>query len=212
MNLQPVMANPRSPATMAFAFLPRPMPLAIVHYNASVLRQKGEPVTRFDAELAQFGAQMVATMHAARGIGLAAQQVGRAWQFCVLDLRDTDRDFSWELDGSQPPLELIMPMMMANPKVEFLPSAKTSYEEGCLSFPEIRGDVARPDLIRVTYQDAQGTPHTLLCNGLFGRCVQHEVDHLNGTLFIDRMDKGTRRKIEREIKVLADATKATGQG
>lgn len=188
------------------------MPLAIVHYNASVLRQKGELVSRFDAELAELGAQMVATMHAARGIGLAAQQVGRALQFCVLDLRDTDRDFSWELDGSQPPLELIMPLMMANPKVEVLPSAKTSYEEGCLSFPDIRGDVSRPDLIRVTYQDAQGTPHTLLCNGLFGRCVQHEVDHLNGTLFIDRMDKGTRRKIEREIKSLAEATKAAGQG
>ncbi len=187
------------------------MPLAIVHYNAPVLRQKGEPVTRFDADLAAFGTQMVATMHAARGIGLAAQQVGRAIQFCVLDLRDTDRDFSWELDGAQTPLELIMPMMMANPKVEILPSAKTSYEEGCLSFPEIRGDVSRPDLIRVTFQDVQGGSHTLLCNGLFGRCVQHEVDHLNGTLFIDRMDKGMRRKIERDIKALADATKAAAE-
>ncbi len=187
------------------------MPLAIVHYNAAVLRQKGEPVTRFDADLVALGTQMVATMHAARGIGLAAQQVGRAIQFCVLDLRDTDRDFSWELDGAQTPLELIMPMMMANPKVEVLPSAKTSYEEGCLSFPEIRGDVSRPDLIRVTFQDVQGGSHTLLCNGLFGRCVQHEVDHLNGTLFIDRMDKGMRRKIERDIKALADATKAAAE-
>lgn len=183
------------------------MSLAIVHYNAPVLRQKGEPVTVFDASLTKLAADMVATMHDARGIGLAAQQIGRALQLCVVDLRDTDRDFSWELDGAQPPLELIMPMVIANPKVEVLPSAKTVYEEGCLSFPDIRGDVARPDLIRVTFQDAQGTPHTLLCNGLFGRCIQHEVDHLNGTLFIDRMDKGVRRPIERAIKELADKTK-----
>lgn len=185
------------------------MSLAIVHYNAPVLRQKGEPVTVFDSGLTKLAADMVATMHDARGIGLAAQQIGRALQLCVIDLRETDRDFSWELDGAQPPLELIMPMVIANPKVEILPSAKTVYEEGCLSFPDIRGDVARPDLVRVTFQDAQGTPHTLLCNGLFGRCIQHEVDHLNGTLFIDRMDKGTRRPLERAIKELADQTRAS---
>lgn len=187
------------------------MSLAIVHYNATVLRQKGAPVTTFDADLAKLAADMVKTMHEARGIGLAAQQIGKALQLCVVDLRETDRDFSWELDGAQAPLELIMPMVIANPKVETLPSAKTSYEEGCLSFPDIRGDVFRPDLIRVTFQDAQGTPHTLLCNGLFGRCIQHEVDHLNGTLFIDRMEKGARRPIEKAIKALADQTKAAGE-
>lgn len=184
------------------------MSLAIVHYNASVLRQKGAPVASFDSDLVKLSADMIVTMHAARGIGLAAQQIGRALQLCVIDLRDTDRDFTWELDGAQPPLDLIMPMVLANPKVEILPSAKTTYEEGCLSFPDIRGDIDRHDLIRVTFQDAQGTPHTLVCNGLFGRCVQHEVDHLNGTLFIDRMDKATRRDIERDIKALADQTKA----
>ena len=188
-------------------FLYRPMSLAIVHYNASVLRQKGAPVASFDSDLVKLSADMIATMHGARGIGLAAQQIGRALQLCVIDLRETDRDFTWELDGAQPPLELIMPMVLANPKVEILPSAKTTYEEGCLSFPEIRGDIDRHDLIRVTYQDAQGTPHTLVCNGLFGRCIQHEVDHLNGTLFIDRMDKATRRDIERDIKALAEKTK-----
>lgn len=188
------------------------MTLAIVHYNSPVLRQKGAPVTAFDSELAKLAADMIETMHAARGIGLAAQQIGRALQFCVIDLRETDREFTWELDGAQPPLELIMPMALANPKVETLPSARTIYEEGCLSFPDIRGDVARPDLVRVTFQDAQGTPHTLVCNGLFGRCIQHEVDHLNGTLFIDRMDKATRRPLERSIAKLADETKAAAKG
>ncbi len=185
------------------------MTLAIVHYNAPVLRQKGAPVAAFDADLVRLAADMVATMHDARGIGLAAQQIGRAIQLCVVDMRETDRDFSWVLDGAQAPLELIMPLVLANPKVELLPSAKTSYEEGCLSFPEIRGDISRPDLVRVTFQDAQGTPHTLTCNGLFGRCIQHEVDHLNGTLFIDRMDKAARRPLERAIAALAEQTKAT---
>ena len=91
--------------------------------------------------------------------------------------------------------------------MELLPSEKISYEEGCLSFPEIRGDILRPNLVRVTYQDLQGTPHTLLCNGLLGRCIQHEADHLNGTLFIDRMAKGVRRPLERDIAALAEKTK-----
>ncbi|MEN9840217.1 MAG: hypothetical protein RL376_17 [Verrucomicrobiota bacterium] len=184
------------------------MSLAIVHYNAPVLRQKGVAVANFGPGLVKLAADMVATMHGARGIGLAAQQIGHALQLCVIDLRETDRDFYWELDGAQTPLELIMPMVLANPQVEILPSEKISYEEGCLSFPEIRGDVTRPDRIRVTYQDASGTPHTLVCNGLFGRCIQHEVDHLNGTLFIDRMDKGVRRSVERAVKQLAEETKA----
>jgi peptide deformylase len=167
------------------------MTLAIVHYNAPVLRQKGAAVTTFDLTLAKLAADMVATMHAAKGIGLAAQQIGLALQLCVVDLRETDRDFSWELDGAQTPLELIMPMVLANPRVEPLPSAKTVYEEGCLSFP--------------------GTPHVLVCNGLFGRCIQHEADHLNGTLFIDRMDKTARRPIERAITALAAQTRAAAE-
>ena len=127
----------------------------------------------------------------------------------MVDLRETDRDFSWELDGAQTPLELFMPAVLVNPKVELLPSEKISCEEGCLSFPDIRGDILRPNLVRVTYQDLQGTPHTLLCNGLLGRCIQHEADHLNGTLFIDRMAKGVRRPLERDIAALAEQTKVS---
>jgi peptide deformylase len=183
------------------------MALRIVRYNDPVLRKKGEPVKVFDSALALFSEQMVATMHTASGIGLAAQQVGKALQFCVVDLRAADRDFEWELDGARPPLELFMPLSLANPVVTVLPSEKTVYEEGCLSFPDIRGDVLRPDVIRVVFQDLQGTSHTLVCDGLLGRCIQHEVDHLNGTLFIDRMEKKVRTGIEKEIKELALQTR-----
>lgn len=187
------------------------MALRIVRYNDPVLRQKGEAVKVFDSALALLSDQMIATMHTASGIGLAAQQIGRAIQFCVVDLRQTDRDFDWELDGARPPLELFMPLSLANPVVTLLQSDKTVYEEGCLSFPDIRGDVIRTDAIRVTYQDLQGVPHSLACDGLLARCIQHEVDHLNGTLFIDRMEKKVRAGLEKSIKELAKQTRENSE-
>lgn len=183
------------------------MVLKIVHYNDTVLRTKGAAVTTFDADLALLARDMVETMHAAAGIGLAAQQIGRALQFCVVDLTNAQRDFDWELDGASPPLELIMPMSLANPRIEVLEGDDTIYEEGCLSFPGINGDVVRPDAIKVTFQDVAGITHTLYCDGLFSRCIQHEADHLNGVLFIDRMTKRVRATIDREIKELAKQTR-----
>lgn len=183
------------------------MVLPIVHYNDPVLRKKGAKVTTFDASLAQLASDMVDTMHKARGIGLAAQQIGKPLQLCVIDLRECDHDFSWELDGSRPPLDLIMPIVIVNPEVKKLPSPDDVCEEGCLSFPNIRGDVVRPDAISVSFQDANGTPHVLVCNGMLARCIQHENDHLQGVLFIDRMAKPVRSRIDRAVKALAQKTK-----
>jgi peptide deformylase len=152
---------------------------------------------------------MIDAMHEAGGIGLAAQQVGRALQLCVVDLRESDADFTWELDGARPPMDLFMPMVVANPQVSFVPGTQeTSYEEGCLSFPKIRGDIVRPDAIVAKFQDERGVPHLLKCDGLFSRCIQHEVDHLNGILFIDRMSKATRSEVDDAVKALAKETKA----
>lgn len=187
------------------------MSLRIVQYNDPVLRTKGERVARFDAALAQLGRDMIATMHEAGGIGLAAQQIGRAVQFCVVDLRDAEAEFTWELDGARPPLDLFMPMMMANPEVAITPGTPESvYEEGCLSFPNIRANVTRRDDLTVKYQDENGVPHILRCNGLLARCIQHEVDHLNGVLFIDRMDKKARAGIDDAVKELAKANRGGG--
>lgn len=183
------------------------MALAIVHFNDPVLRKKGAKITAFDKELQQLAADMVEAMHAAAGIGLAAHQIGRAIQLCVVDLRETQSKFDWELDGARPPLDLFMPMVIANPEVTAVPEPETVYEEGCLSFPGINGDVVRPDEITVKFQDAHGTPHTLRCNGLLSRCIQHEADHLNGVLFIDRMDKDTLTEIDDELKALKKRTK-----
>jgi peptide deformylase len=184
------------------------MSLRIVHYNAPVLRAKGEKVTVFDAALATIARDMIDTMHEASGIGLAAQQVGRALQLCVVDLRDADVEFTWELDGARPPLELFMPLVMVNPTATVIPGTpETVYEEGCLSFPGIRANVARRDAIQATFQDEKGVPHMLTCDGLFARCIQHELDHLNGVLFIDRMDKNTRATIDDAVKALARETR-----
>ncbi len=188
------------------------MSLPIVHYNSPILRKKGDKVTVFDAALAKLAADMLATMHDAQGIGLAAQQVGRALQLCVVDLRPVEPDFTWELDGAKPPLDLIMPIAMANPQITIVPGTEdVIFEEGCLSFPNIRGDVERPDAITVKYRDEHGVPHVLKCDGLFSRCIQHESDHLNGVLFIDRMTKKVRAAIDDAIKELARATRAAAK-
>jgi peptide deformylase len=185
------------------------MPLPIVHFNSPILRKKGTRVSVFDEALREFAAEMIATMHRAGGIGLAAQQVGRAIQLCVVDLRQAEETFKWELDGAKPPLDLFMPMVMANPEITPEPGTdEYLYEEGCLSFPKIRGDVARPDAITVKFQDERGTPHVMKCDDLLARCIQHEADHLNGILFIDRMEKPVRAKLDAAIKALAKETRA----
>ena len=183
------------------------MPLKIVHFNEPILRKKGAKVIAFNAALAKLAGEMIDSMHAAEGIGLAAQQVGHAIQLCVIDLRPTEAKFAWEYDGTRPPLELFMPLALVNPEITVVPKPETVYEEGCLSFPEIRGDVVRPDEITVKFLDPAGHPHVLRCNGLLARCVQHEVDHLNGILYIDRMEKDVLAAIEPELKALKKQTR-----
>ena len=185
------------------------MSLEIVRYNDPVLRKKGEKITVFDDGLIAFADAMIETMHEAHGIGLAAQQVGRPLQLCVVDLRGAEAEFDWNLDGAKPPLELFMPMVVVNPRVTVARKAPTTVsEEGCLSFPDIRGDVERNREITVKFQDQAGLAHTLDCTGLFARCILHEVDHLNGILFIDRMTKEVRALIDEAVKALARQSRA----
>lgn len=176
------------------------MTLEIVQYGHEVLLKKGKPVESFDDELVTLFEDMVETAIEAEGIGLAAQQIGKALQFCVVDLRDCEIDFEYVIDGSSPPVDLFMPIGMCNPSIEFIKDKKLKvHEEGCLSFPNVRGDVERPDWIRCEYQDVAGISHVIECNGLLARCIQHEVDHLNGILFIDRMKKRALKKIQMVI-------------
>ncbi|MBS0663586.1 MAG: peptide deformylase [Verrucomicrobia bacterium] len=189
------------------------MSFTIVHYNDPVLRKKGEKITTFDAAFATLAARMVEAMHAHHGIGLAAQQIGKALQLCVVDVRPAEADFNWILDGAKPPLDLFMPMAVANPKITVIKGTDdTIAEEGCLSFPNIRADVERPDAIEIHFQDERGVPHVLQCDGLLARCLQHEVDHLNGVLFIDRMTKKVRATVDEPVKALAKQTREEKRG
>ena len=183
------------------------MTLSIRYYGDPVLKEKGVKVDRFDDQLSKLANDMLALMHLSDGIGLAAQQVGLALQFCVMEIPDhPDYPITCILDGKPLSPSLIMPMFLANPVVKALPSDEYYYEEGCLSFPGINADVARPERIMVTYEDLQGVEHSLECDGLLARCIQHEVDHLNGVLFIDRMEKQTFAEIKKEVQELKQRT------
>ena len=185
------------------------MPLQIVHYNDPILRKKGEKIASFDAALARYAGEMIEAMAQAGGIGLASQQVGQARQICIVDLRGSESPFDWTLDGRiPPPKDIIMPMVLINPRVSVAAGTpEAEVEEGCLSFPQIRGLVKRPEAVAVEFQDVHGVGHLLTANGLLARCIQHEADHLNGILFIDRMGKAQRAELDEAIKALAKQTK-----
>lgn len=181
------------------------MSLRVTQYGEPILRKVGEPIIDFNRELAELADDMVETMYEEEGIGLAAQQVNQALQLCVIDLRPpegTELSFHYLYDGKASPLDLIMPMAICNPKITIIDPTEEVYDEGCLSFPGVKGNVLRPRGIRCEFQDVQGHPHVIEADGLLARCILHEFDHLNGILFIDRMDKRDLKKNEAKIKKL----------
>lgn len=184
------------------------MLLSVVKYGTPVLRQKGARLETVTPTIKKLIADMLETMYAAKGIGLAAQQVGLALQLTVLDVRGvTDRPSSLEVEGQPVELDQFMPLVLINP--EITPIGKSvAGPEGCLSFPEIFADITRPEVVDVKALDREGKPIAFRCGGLLARAVQHETDHLQGILFIDRMDKQTKEELRSELEELQAATKA----
>ena len=188
------------------------MPLFVVKYGTPVLRQKGAPIEGITPTVKQLAADMLETMYAYKGVGLAAQQVGVAVQLTVIDLRGiTDRPSSLELKGQPADVSGFMPLVLINPEVKPVGQAATG-PEGCLSFPEIYADITRPDVVDVKALNLEGKPIEFRCGGLFARVVQHELDHLHGILFIDRMDKETKAELKAELDLLMAETKAALKG
>jgi peptide deformylase len=184
------------------------MILEIVKYGSPVLRQKGAKIEAVAPEIKKLIADMLETMEANHGVGLAAQQVGAAKQLAVIDVRVvTDRPSTLELDGQPADVAKFMPLVLINPEVSPVGEPVTG-GEGCLSFPEIFADIARPGTVDVKALDARGKPIFFRCGGLLARAVQHETDHLNGILFIDRMDKKTKAELQPELDELQAQTKA----
>lgn len=183
------------------------MILEVVKYGHPVLRKKGERIETITPELKKFIADMFETMEKNHGVGLAAQQVGVAKQLTIIDVRPvTDRPSTLELDGKPADPHSLMPLVLINPEITPAGEAVTG-GEGCLSFPEIYGDISRPGVIDVKALDGNGNPIAFRCGGLLARAVQHEADHLNGILFIDRMDKKTKAELQPELDALQAATK-----
>lgn len=139
------------------------------------LKSLSEPVADIDKKLRRFMDDMVETMYAANGIGLAAIQIGVAKRVAVIDL-----------DPKGPDSKVIY---VVNPKIIRASDELSTYHEGCLSVPEIWDDVKRPARLTVEYQDENGAKQTVDADGLFATCLQHEIDHINGLLFIDHLSR-----------------------
>lgn len=159
--------------------------LQICTYPDPILRRKAEPVTAIDREIRKLIDEMAETMYAAPGIGLAANQVGKRQRLLVVDLQRPEYD--------QGLVALINPRIVAA-------SGETSYEEGCLSVPEFFSNVKRYDQITVQALDKDGNPFELSASGLLAVVLQHEIDHLEGRLFIDHLGTITRELFKRKWK------------
>ncbi len=161
----------------------------LVLYGDPVLRKIAEPVTSFDDELRELVDDMFQIMYAEDGIGLAGPQAGDSRRVFVIDIPADDGE-----DGVR--------LVMVNPEIEHV-GRKVTAEEGCLSIPGIRENVERPEGVRVRFRDAAGEPHELEAKGLLSRAIQHENDHLDGVLFVDRLPSMRRALLKRALADIA---------
>jgi peptide deformylase len=183
------------------------MKLAIRKYGDPILRAKGKRVDAVDDEVRALAENMLETMEAANGIGLAAQQVGHALQLTVLDLSQIeDRPSTMKLNGEPvAELEAEMPLVLLNPVLRLGEEVELG-SEGCLSFPEITADIERALSVEVEAETLDGNELRIEATGLLARALQHEVDHLNGILFIDRMSSAAKASHSSRLKRLQKET------
>ncbi len=180
------------------------MTLEIVQYGHPALRAKGRRIENIDARIRALTNDMLETMYEAEGVGLAAQQVGLPVQLCVLDVKGVkDRPSTLRIGDRTVEIEEHMPLVLINPEIETFGKPEIGVE-GCLSFPGVRSDVARPASVRVRAQSLDGKMIEFEATGLLARAVQHEHDHLQGILFIDRLSAAERGRIEAEMTGAAD--------
>ena len=184
------------------------MRLPIVKYGAPVLRAKGKRIAAPDDAVRELASNMLETMHAANGVGLAAQQVGEALQLTVLDISAVeDRPSTMKLNGADVDPATAMPLVLLNPQLR-LRGETVSGTEGCLSFPEITAEIDRADSVLAEAETLDGDRVEIEASGLLARALQHEVDHLNGILFIDRMSSVAKASLSSRLKRLQRETQS----
>lgn len=178
------------------------MILPIYPYGHPILRVETEPVEAMTPELASLIDDMIETMRNAAGIGLAAPQVGRSERLFVADLSPMAEDIEDEL--GELPEWARHPLVFINPEiVDEDEDTLCDYEEGCLSIPDIRELVTRPDVVRLRYRDREFVEREVEAAGVLARVVQHELDHLHGVLFIDHLSPLRRRLLKRRLREIS---------
>lgn len=160
------------------------------------LKTKAKPVEKVDAEIVQLMEDMLETMYAAPGIGLAAPQVGVSKRVIVMDVAP---------EGEKAPLR------MANPEILWSSNEQREYEEGCLSLPQQFDTVSRPDQVKVRYIDHQNEIREIEADGLLATCIQHEIDHLDGKLFVDHLSSLKRNMVLRKLAKMKKSDPNLGQ-
>jgi peptide deformylase len=180
------------------------MSLSICTYGNPILRKKAVEVTDITGEIHELAKEMIETMHDERGVGLAAEQVGRTERMFVIDIPpESDVDD----DGQRENPDIAMPMVLINPKVTGHTEDVQVGPEGCLSFPDIFANVERWYEIDAEYMDLEGHIRKISAKGLLARAIQHELDHLDGILLVDRMSHVKKVAIGGKLKRLVKETK-----
>ena len=185
--------------------------LPIRTYGDPVLREPARPVAQLTPDIQALIDDMFATMRAAQGVGLAAQQVGRTESICVLELPEAyDRE---EEEGPRLNPDMPLSLALVNPKIVEASDETCSMEEGCLSFPDVRGNVERPWSVVIEHLGLDGKPKKTRLNGFFARAAQHEMDHLAGELFIDHFSYVKKLAVRTKLKQLrAETLEKLGDG
>jgi peptide deformylase len=183
------------------------MRLSIFQYGEAILRAKGKRIDKIDDRIRELAANMLETMQAVNGVGLAAQQVGEAIQLTVLDVSPVeDRPSTMTFNGEHVDPKAKMPLVLINPQITLGAETEVGIE-GCLSFPDITGDIERAESVIVRAETLENEKIEIEATGLLARAIQHEIDHLNGILFVDRMNSATKVSLASRLKRLQKETK-----
>jgi peptide deformylase len=186
------------------------MKLPILQYGDPILRAKGKRIEKIDERIRELTQNMIETMHAANGVGLAAQQVGEALQLTVLDVSQVeDRPSTMKLNAEDVDPKAATPLVLINPELKLTGETELA-TEACLSFPEITGEIERAKSVIARARTLDGSEIEIEASGLLGRAIQHEVDHLNGILFIDRMNSATKAALSSRLKRMQKETRQGG--
>jgi peptide deformylase len=176
------------------------MKLPIVGYGNPILRAKGARIDAVDERIRELAANMIETMHEAHGIGLAAQQIGEALQLTVVDITEVEeRPSTMKRNGAEIDPKTAMPLVLLNPEIVLSDETDLGLE-GCLSFPEITADIWRASSVGLRAQTLEGEMMEIEAGGLLARALQHELDHLHGILFIDRMSAATKVALRSRLR------------